>query len=229
MRSIASGIRLPDAGRTQGRMSLLGGPAMGTEETALSNAVARLVLSSIQQNLPQSGVMQQDGGLILSRSDWPTPPGALTLWPRLLFEVNRADAVPGFTWPEAYHATHLPGFEIIVVTVALDSAALYGYSELAIGRYPAARSLNDGAREVIREWWTLPARTGQPCWAFLFDTGEVDEATAWSWAAEVWDVGTGEPRLGAARADEDFGRFVSGREMERRAGGTRQTKHGGPA
>ncbi len=198
---LAIDLQRPDDALAQRRLSLSGRVMMDVEETLLSNRVARLVLSSIQESLPQSALVQNDGKVILRRAGWLSPLGALTLWPRLLFEINRADALPGFSWAEAYHVTHLPGFESMVVTIALDRADQDGCSELAIGHFPATRLVRDGARAVIRQWWTRRAQSGQPCWAFLFDTGEVDESTAWSWAAEVWDVATGAPRLGLAQTD----------------------------
>lgn len=165
----------------------------------LSNAVARCVLVSIQAELPQWAVIDADHNITLGRNHWPQGTCGAELAPVFLFEINWADSGPGFSWPEAYHAIPLPGFEVVVVTAAADSSDNYGYTELAIGWFPAHQPLEEGARAVILDWWRR-VRLPMARWVYLFDTGVIDDATACAWASELWDAETGEP-LGQTEAD----------------------------
>ncbi len=57
----------------------------------------------------------------------------------------------------------------------------------------------EGAHRVIFDWWKGQADGyEQHRWAYLFNTGDVDEATAESWADEIWDPETGEPLADSA-------------------------------
>ncbi len=165
----------------------------------LSNTVARCVLASIQAELPQWALVHADNTITLGRNDWPEGTSGAEFAPVFLFEVNWADSAPGFSWPEAYHATHLPGFDVVVVTAAVDSSDNYGYTELAIGWFPAHKPLEEGARAVILDWWRR-VRLPMARWVYLFDTGVIEDATACAWAVELWDAETGEP-LGQTEAD----------------------------
>jgi hypothetical protein len=108
--------------------------------------------------------------------------------PRFLFEINWGDSGPGFSWPEAYHLAWLPGFDRYLVTASQDSPDRYGYTDVAIGHFPADQDLMEGVEQVIVGNWQHWAEEGyQHRWAYLFGTGEVDAETAEAWADEVWD------------------------------------------
>lgn len=83
---------------------------------ALSNAVARLALSSIQGRLPQWAAVYESGRVDLGRKYSPRRSAGVEPMPRFLFGINWADSGPGFSWPEDYYATWLPGFDCFVVT-----------------------------------------------------------------------------------------------------------------
>lgn len=178
----------------EGRIRLVFDMDGGKGEHALDNAVARLVLSGIQDRLPQWAVVYADGRVDLARAYTPRRQAKIDLLPRFLFEINWADSGPGYSWPEAYHVVYLPGFGRYVVTASQDSPDIHGYTDEAIGHFPETESVEAGVYRVIFEWWKGQASGwDQLCWAYLLSEGEVSRATAESWADEIWDPHTGQP------------------------------------
>ncbi len=161
---------------------------------AASNAVARLVLSGIQDRLPQWALVEADMTVCIARAKTPRRKAKVELLPRFQFEINWADSGPGYSWPEAYHIAYLPGFELYVVTASQDSPEVHGYTDQAIGHFPVSEAMSEGAHRVIVDWWQGQAQEcNQDRWAYLFQTGDIDAVTAETWAEEVWDEETGEP------------------------------------
>ena len=68
----------------EGRVRLMGSDGGYSDENALSNAVARLVLSEIQGRLPQWGVAYGDGSVNLARTYAPRRDAAIDFMPRFL-------------------------------------------------------------------------------------------------------------------------------------------------
>ena len=162
-------------------------------EFAESNAVARLVLSRVQGRLPQWAAIREDGRVDLARSYTPKRKAKVSIVPRFQFMINWADSGPGYSWPESYFVGFLPGFDRYVVTASQDSPEVHGYTDEAIGHFPAGESVPEGVHRVIVEWWGWQANEwDQHCWQNIFEEGDVDTATAMSWASEVWDTETGE-------------------------------------
>jgi len=162
-------------------------------ECALSNAVARLVLSEIQGRLPQWAYAYGDGRIKLTRVYSPGRHAKVDLLPRFLFEINWGDSGPGFSWPEAYHLAYLPGFDRYVVTASQDSPEVHGYIDEAIGHFGPDEPVEKGVHRIIVDWWNEQVTDRyQERWAYLFNTGEVDPETAESWADEVWEPETEE-------------------------------------
>jgi hypothetical protein len=106
--------------------------------------------------------------------------------PQHLFTLNWANSGPGFSWPEAYWATRVPGHQRVVVTASADTPELLGWCDVAIGHFPADEDILDGARRVITEHWKSLAGNNQSRWAYLFGEGLVDSKMAEAWADEVW-------------------------------------------
>ena len=183
-----------------GRVRLMRSDGGFSDQNSLSNAVARLLLSEIQGRLPQWGVAHGDGTVNLARAYAPRRDATIDFMPRFLFEINWADSGPGFSWPEAYHVTYVPGFDRYVVTASQDSPDMHGYTDEAIGHFAPEEGQEDGAGRVIRAWWQRQADDGQPGWAYLFNVGEINADTAQRWADEVWDPETGEPLSWAHKA-----------------------------
>ena len=153
---------------------------------SLHNAVARIALSAVQGRLPQWAAVS-DVGMQLGRERWKRKGGAITLLPQFLFEINWGDSGPGFSWPERYHYTAIPGFDRCVVTASVDSEDLYGYTDIAIGWFPADEPWRPACRRVITKWWHgMHVDWHQEAWAYLFEPGLVsdEEANEWRWG--VW-------------------------------------------
>ena len=157
-------------------------------ELALRNAVARLVLSEIQDRLPQWAHYNGDGEVTLGRKDFRHRPRKGGKRPRFLFEINWADSGPGFCWPEAYHVADLPGFGVLVVTASQDSPDVHGYTDEAIGSFCQDEPVLEDCRKVITGWWWRRQLNEweQHRWAELLRTGKVRSEVAEAWAHEVW-------------------------------------------
>ena len=195
LRSINIESESDDADQDAGAIRLMLNAEAGYySDFAVSNAVARLVLSKIQERLPQWAVGNKEGGLDFARSYTPKRQAKVDLLPQFQFMINWADSGPGYSWPESYYVAYLPGFNIHVVTASQDSPEVHGYTDEAIGHFPATESVPNGVHKVIIDWWQWQAdEWGQNCWQNLFYMGDVDMETAMSWATEVWDIDTGEP------------------------------------
>jgi len=158
-----------------------------TIDLSIKNAVARLVLSNVQDRLPQWGYSREDGETILARHYNPRRNQKINVLPQFLFMINWADSGPGFSWPESYYATYLPGYDIFIVTLSQDSTDAYGYEDLAMGCFNSDESILDGSHRIITDAWKAQHdEYDQQCWSYLFYDGLIDAETAYAWAKEVW-------------------------------------------
>lgn len=156
---------------------------------ALEIAVARIILNPIQSTLPQWAGVRGDGHLALNRKPIKRHPKAtaLTLNPRLICCVNWADSAPGFSWPESYHVTYIPGFEKFIVTSSRDGAEPFGSADHALGWGHAAEGELLVAKRLMQKFWQGHVYDwDQGRWIYLFDEGLIDRATADAWADEIW-------------------------------------------
>ena len=160
------------------------------EDDAINNAIARLILNSIEQRLPQwASVNINTSDIHFSRKYESSTSASkiATLLPTYLFTINWADSGPGFSWPEAYYVGYLPYFDVYVVTASNDSTDMHGYCDRAIGWFSADKEIKDACKKVIvNEWQQQNEEQEQQHWAYLFDTGLIDEDEAYAWASEVW-------------------------------------------
>ena len=102
--------------------------------------------------------------------------------------INWADSGPGFSWPESYYVSYLPVYDVYVVTASADSPDTWGYCDLAIGHFKSCKNIVTASKQVIQErWQQLYDEYDQQSWAYLFNVGLVDEAAAYSMAADVWE------------------------------------------
>jgi hypothetical protein len=155
----------------------------------LQIAVARVLLNSIQGSLPQWAGVRENGELVLNRKEIQRHPDAtkLTLNPRLVCCINWADSGPGFSWPESYHLTYIPGFEKFIVTSSRDGADAFGCADHALGWGAATEGELLVAKRVVQGFWEHQRNEwDQERWAYLFDEGLINRATANSWAEEIW-------------------------------------------
>ena len=155
----------------------------------LQIAVARVLLNPIQASLPQWAAVRESGEVLLNRKEIQRHPQAirLTLEPQLVCCINWADSGPGYSWPESYHVTYIPGLEKFIVTSSRDGADAFGCADHALGWGSAAEGELLVAKRIIQGFWEHQRNEwDQERWAYLFDEGLINETTANSWAEEIW-------------------------------------------
>lgn len=110
------------------------------------------------------------------------------LAPQHLFTLNWAESGPGFSWPEAYHPTFLPGLGCWVVTMSVDTMDVWGVTDHAIGAFRAGSDVVRSSGRII-----VRCRRAQYCfdeteggWAYLLDTGLVESSAAGRRRRRVW-------------------------------------------
>lgn len=165
----------------------LGVPALPTRERD-AVAVAQILLNPIQGSLPNWGGFDKDGNVVLGRNPHHRhKDGRLAFNPQHVCTINWADSAPGFSWPEAYHVTFLPGFGKYIVTASRDSVAGWGCLDQAIGFGDESFTPIEIAKCVILGYWSEQWREwDQHRWEYLFSEGLIDAKTANAWADEVW-------------------------------------------
>ena len=155
------------------------------DDLMLENVVARICLETIQHRLPQWASVSE-ACVTLGRRVTRKRGLVRSLQPRYLFTINWADSGPGFSWPEAYHVTRLPGYNISIVTASNDSPDANGYCDFAIGSFFSSQSRAREVERCIKDRWRSTLDYGQSRWPYLFGTGIVDEDTANAWADDIW-------------------------------------------
>ena len=154
-------------------------------------AVAAILLRNIEGSLPQWASVSSEDEVTLSRKPIVRHPEAtkFAYQPKLMCCVNWADSGPGFSWPEAYHITYIPGFNQYVVTSSRDGSDIFGVADHAIGNADGSRDPIEVARElVVKFWWIYNHDGEQERWAYLFDEGLIGSQTAEEWAEEIWPI-----------------------------------------
>ena len=157
------------------------------QPSRLEVAVAQILLSRIQDSLPQWSAMRDDE-LIVNRKEHKRHKDArLNFSPKLICIINWADSGPGFSWPEAYYVTYLPGFNKFVITSSRDGDDTWGCADHAIGVADGSLDPVEAAKDIIIEFWRSQyGDWEQSRWAYLFDTGLIGSKTANEWADAVW-------------------------------------------
>jgi hypothetical protein len=152
----------------------------------LAIAVAQILLHEVQGTLPQWAASGER--VSLNRKAHKRHEDArLSFNPQLICTINWADSGPGFSWPEAYHVTYLPGFDKFVVTASRDGPDVWGCADHAIGSGDGRPGSAGAVKEIIIESWRSQSDDWeQPRWACVFQEGLVDEEAANLWANEVW-------------------------------------------
>jgi hypothetical protein len=162
---------------------------VGDEGTvsAISHAVARICLADVQDRLPQWAAVDSMGNTLLGRPEFKHQQRLLPLEPEGLLCINWADSGPGYSWPEDYHVTHLPGFHRYVVTASTDSPDAHGVTDWAIGWFSGRADAVKSSRRLIARWWrSLMNDCDQGKWEYLFHEGLLDETWAKRTRARVW-------------------------------------------
>jgi hypothetical protein len=176
-----------------------------SDDLIVENAVARICLEAVQFRLPQWAAVS--GGRVTLGRRHPKRRTRRRLLSRSLLTINWADSGPGFSWPEEYRITCLPGYDTAIITASNDCPDVRGYCDVAIGWFEPTDDEMDGVGRCITDWWSSLKCDGQERWAYLFEPGEVGEARAEAWADEVWGNEDGdeddEAEDEAAPDDED--------------------------
>jgi hypothetical protein len=155
----------------------------------LAIAVAQILLHEVQGTLPQWAASGES--VSLNRREHKRHQDArLSFNPQLICTINWANSGPGFSWPEAYHVTYLPGFDKFVVTTSRDGPDVWGCADHAIGSADGRPGSAEAAKEIIIGFWRSQSDDWeQPRWAYLFEEGLIDEKIANDWANEIWPEG----------------------------------------
>jgi hypothetical protein len=155
-----------------------------------SNRVAEIALFSVQNQLPKGLSIREDGTTVKGRKTWNSPDRLRNnlLNPIHLFEINWADS-PGWSWPETYYATRLPGYDIYAVTLSQDSGDSYDYFDLAIGsfRVDKIEQIAEKSSRVIQAWWEFQRNAWQQwAWMEVLNPGLIAAGLAFYLRDEVW-------------------------------------------
>jgi hypothetical protein len=125
-------------------------PDGSSESTSNANAVARLLLYSLQARLPQWASIHISSAEINFARDLEEPiENRISLLPQYAFGINWADTAPGLSWPEQYYVTFVPYYERYVVTRSRESPDAYGYCDLPIDHFDMDTPLLEGLKTVI--------------------------------------------------------------------------------
>jgi hypothetical protein len=149
--------------------------------------VAQILLHHVQGSLPQWASVG-GGAIQYNRNEHKRHKDArLAFNPQLVCTINWADSGPGFSWPESYYVTYLPGFDKFVITASRDGPDTWGCADHAIGVANGGRGPIEGARQAVTEFWRLQViEWEQSRWAGVFAEGLIDAKTANVWADEIW-------------------------------------------
>ena len=169
-----------------------------SSEYDIANAVARLCLTRVQDQLPVWSGVNSEGEFVVARNYSRSEVAMVNFHPQHLFTLNWADSGPGFSWPEAYFLVWLPVFERYVVTASQDSPDCYGFEDIAIGWQFFDEDRVGLARDIIlANWGSVHKPHSEEGWAYLFASGIVSESEAESWRDVIW------PQYASDEEDED--------------------------
>jgi len=117
----------------------------------LENAVARICLEPIANELPQWAAIR-NGSIERGRPLTRLTLRDRNLAPLHLLTINWGDSGPGFSWPEAYYATWLPGYEVTIMSASADSPDAHGYCDRAVGWFNGAFDRQKAAEAIAAYW-----------------------------------------------------------------------------
>ena len=152
----------------------------GRDYRAIDNAVARIALAPIRENLPTWGGVGKDGAFHSRQSENESilPERGYRSDPVHVLSINWASSGPGFSWPLKYYISWIPYYERYVVTVSYDSPEVEGYLDLAIGDLSEGASVEKELKSVIVSHWSRDAEYLQG-WEGVIDSGIVKDPFAW--------------------------------------------------
>jgi hypothetical protein len=175
---------LDDWDESEGGIAPLG--SVG-DRNVLENAVARIALAPIQEQLPQWAAYDSQQ-VIPARTIRQCPERDATSRPLLLFGINWATSGPGFSWPEEYHVTWIPHYDRYIVTASSDSKDVHGFEDIALGFFrgsPVKGGDRKTIKSIITGYWTETSDV-QMAWEEYWNHGAISNETAWKWRGDVW-------------------------------------------
>jgi hypothetical protein len=154
-----------------------------SEYRRLGAAVAQILLERVQDRLPQWAAVTNDSRQFARPiADW----RALRKVEMCLLTINWADSGPGFSWPVAYYATYVPGYNRTVVTASGDCPDALGVCDIALGSFGTGNIPAQSDAIIRGEWANRRREFDQSRWAYILDAGLVGEVDANAWADQVW-------------------------------------------
>jgi hypothetical protein len=197
-----------ETGYDQGRVRLC-------NEGAFSNAVARLVLYSVQERLPQWRAAYPDGKVVFGRAYGPRRGQRVSLLPRLIVSLNWCNSGPGMDWPADYRVSFVPGYDRYVVTGSRDTDDIYGYNDTSLGHFGLDEDVVEGCIRCLRTEWEMcvAAQCDRP--ETIYSVGGVVPGPRLdAFLEELWPSTKNEPEEELDADDEDEVAPASGREPE---------------
>ena len=157
-----------------------------------ANSIAEIVLSSIQESLPQGFSTDENGGTAVESKNWECPASMRhkLIFPIRLIDIERNDSLLGTACHETYYATLLPGYRIYVITVSQDSPS-HGYFDVAIDFFQddndaAETAANAGSS--LKAWWRFQHKVLQkPRWEKIVSSGIIDADSALLLRDAAWN------------------------------------------
>ena len=159
---------------------------------AIPNAIARIVLSTIEHRLSQWTARKCEQ-IVYGRESFNTHKSKISVLPEFLFEIDWASSAPGFSWPVAYHVGFRPYYDVYVVTSSADSPEASGYLDLALGYFWVDGDITEVAKHIIQtDWQHQFDKSDQQRWEALWRTGLIKTAEVEEMADGVWGKQTQE-------------------------------------
>ena len=175
----------------------------GRDCNAIENAVARISLAPVRENLPTWGGYGEGGVFHTRQSENESvlPERGYRSDPVHVLSINWASSGPGFSWPLKYYISWIPYYERYVVTVSYDTPEVEGYLDLAIGHLPEGASVEKELKSVIVSHWEWDAMYLQG-WEGVIDSGIVEDP--WAWREEVsWGYNDDGEEIAFLEQDEE--------------------------
>lgn len=153
--------------------------------TRLDIAAARILLQSVGPDLPYVARMT-NGEFFSTQRQWMSlSDPVLHFDPKLLFIANWAMG-PSQDWLEAFYSTHVPGFDVWVVTASHGSDDLFGCLDYAIGVSEPGASLEESAKKILKDYLAQRKRDYQDRWITVPKLGKAGSSMVNSIEGNVW-------------------------------------------
>jgi hypothetical protein len=155
-------------------------------ELELDSRVAEILLDVVLNDLPNYGVVDRSGEVVISRPRRMLRNRRVQLLPVQLFMIDWASSGPGMSSPETYHVTFVPHLELRIVTASKDDNEIWGYSDLAIGLCRPVRDPAFGTKRIVQQWWRRAGGCEPVPWEAFLASGLIDKERAERWRDEVF-------------------------------------------